>query len=243
MYRRASSSTDGKHITRDANTLFKPFKPPSLSTPQPAREQPQRKRRRISYKDQQGSGSDDDDPKGKKKKGKKDGTYVDPDMLTDIVNINKMYPVFKPKPFEQVSSSRFCIPGMKNAAGEVITHAVSGVSLGIRPQAQLIPRPLHDPMAEHAIVLYDPTTDARETDEERKERLLEEEKEARKKALEQERASSDVGILNPHKSLRELLGGGTVVGKKKAEKVPVVIDPRLTTILRPHQIEGVQVGI
>lgn len=91
-------------------------------------------------------------------------------------------------------------------------------------------------MEDHAIVLYDPTIDTRETDEERKEREKEElriqaEKEAREKCA---------GLYNPHKSLRDLLGGGK---EKKTHhgKVPVVIDPRLSKVLRPHQVEGVKV--
>jgi len=44
-----------------------------------------------------------------------------------------------------------------------------------------------------------------------------------------------------HKSLAEILGipkRGEVVEQKK---VAVVIDPKLTKVLRPHQIEGVKV--
>jgi DNA repair and recombination RAD54-like protein len=48
------------------------------------------------------------------------------------------------------------------------------------------------------------------------------------------------GLYNPHKSLRELLGEGGDK-KEKAPKVPVVIDPVLSKVLRPHQIEGVKV--
>jgi DNA repair and recombination RAD54-like protein len=48
-----------------------------------------------------------------------------------------------------------------------------------------------------------------------------------------------VGMFNPHKSLKDLLGEGK--DKKKVDKVPVVIDPRLTKVLRPHQVEGVKV--
>ena len=49
-------------------------------------------------------------------------------------------------------------------------------------------------------------------------------------------------MYNPHKSLKELLGGGKDK-KKKVAKVPVVIDPRLSKVLRPHQIEGVKVWL
>ena len=48
------------------------------------------------------------------------------------------------------------------------------------------------------------------------------------------------GMYNPHKSLRDLLGGGHDK-KKKIDKVAVVIDPRLSKVLRPHQVEGVKV--
>jgi len=46
-----------------------------------------------------------------------------------------------------------------------------------------------------------------------------------------------------HKSLAEILGipkRGQVVEQKK---VAVVIDPKLSKVLRPHQIEGVKVSI
>ena len=69
---------------------------------------------------------------------------------------------------------------MKNAEGEVVHKPMSGIALGIRPLANIIPRPLHDPMEDHAIVLYDPTIDDRDTDEERKER---EKEEARERAV------------------------------------------------------------
>jgi DNA repair and recombination protein RAD54 and RAD54-like protein len=112
----------------------------------------------------------------------------------------------------------------------------SNLSLGTRPLAKVIPRPLHDPMEDHAIVLYDPTIDDRETDEERKER---EKEEAKEKAA-QEAREKTAGMYNPHKSLRMLLGEDKEK-KAKAAKVAVVIDPRLSKILRPHQIEGVKV--
>jgi DNA repair and recombination RAD54-like protein len=48
-------------------------------------------------------------------------------------------------------------------------------------------------------------------------------------------------MYNPHKSLKDLLGEGRDK-KTKVNKVPVVIDPRLTKVLRPHQVEGVKVS-
>ena len=124
---------------------------------------------------------------------------------------------------------------MKDKKGEIIPTALSNVSLGIRPQPILIPRPLHDPFEDHAIVLYDPTIDDRETEEEKLER---EKQEAREKA-EKEAEEKCKGLFNPHKSLRKLLGED----KKpvKMQKVAVVLCPKLTKVLRPHQVEGVKV--
>lgn len=112
---------------------------------------------------------------------------------------------------------------------EPILHTLSHASLGARPHPTLAPRPLHDPMADHAIVLYDPTIDDRPNPEDVDAELLGE-----------ERKRKEAEAQGPHKSLKSILG--IVDVKKKADvKVPVVIDPRLAKILRPHQIEGVKV--
>ncbi len=133
-------------------------------------------------------------------------------------------------------STQFSIPEMKNTKGEVVANAMTGASLGIRPLAVLLPRPLYDPMEDHAIVLYDPTMDNRETEEEKVER---EKEEARLKAL-KEAEEKNIGLYNPHKPLRKLLGEDD---KKKqlTQKVAVVLCPKLTKVLRPHQVEGVKV--
>lgn len=84
-------------------------------------------------------------------------------------------------------------------------------------------------MADHAIVLYDPTID------DKPEPLTEEELNAEEERKREEEARG------PHKSLKAILG---IQDKKKKVdvKVPVVIDPKLSKVLRPHQIEGVKVG-
>jgi DNA repair and recombination RAD54-like protein len=93
-------------------------------------------------------------------------------------------------------------------------------------------------MGEHAIVLYDPTVDLVETPEERAER---EKEEADAKKEEEKKKLLGDGP-NPHKSLKLILGIDDAKGKDKAKtKVPVVIDPRLSKVLRPHQVEGVKV--
>ena len=49
--------------------------------------------------------------------------------------------------------------------------------------------------------------------------------------------------INRGKSIAEMLGIDTTNKKKKHPNVPVVIDPRLSKILRPHQVEGVKLPI
>jgi DNA repair and recombination protein RAD54 and RAD54-like protein len=240
MLQRAPTLPDGKTLDRlkESYRIAQPFKSPSVLRAQPARDLPERKRKRVSYKESGASDADDSDvenARSKKRKTGKDGAYIDPDGPAEVVR----YPVFKPKPFGDTfgPQRRFSIPEMRGRDGAVVSTPPSHVSLGIRPQAHVPPRPLHDPMEDHAIVLYDPTVDQRETDEERRERVREEEREAA------EERSVGAGLYNPHKSLRELLGGGKEGERKKKAggKVPVVIDPRLTKVLRPHKIEGVKV--
>ncbi|KIY72032.1 hypothetical protein CYLTODRAFT_434892 [Cylindrobasidium torrendii FP15055 ss-10] len=231
MYRAAGTTPDGKIVERNTESVrvAKPFKPPTF-TAVIDRSNLQRKRKRaVSYKGQQAEEDDDDDDVRKKKKKMMDeNIHNEAELLAAV----KKYPVFKAKPFGQLR--RFSLPTMRNSKGEEVQLHASNISLGIRPPTRLLPRPLHDPMDDHAIVLFDPTIDDRETDEERKERLKEEEKERLLKEAEEK----TTGMFNPHKNLRKILGEG---GKKdKVEKVAVVIDPQLTKVLRPHQIEGVK---
>ncbi|KAL4067932.1 DNA repair protein, SNF2 family [Scleroderma citrinum] len=234
MLRRTPTTADGKIVDRlqESSRIFKPFKPPTVIA-NTERIQPHRKRKRVSYKEHGDENNDDDDEcqgrRRKKKNGDKDGAYTEEELKAAI----KTYPVYKPKPFEMVR--RFSMPTMKNRDGEVVQLVQTGIALGIRPQAKIIPRPLHDPMEDHAIVLYDPTIDDRETDEERKER----EKEEAKERAEKEAREKTAGMHNPHKSLRALLGEGKDK-KERIPKIPVVIDPRLSKVLRPHQVEGVK---
>jgi DNA repair and recombination RAD54-like protein len=237
MLRRIPTTTDGKVVDRlqESTRVNKPFKPPTSSAVI-ERVQPKRKRKNVSYKGAQGDGADSDSDTGPKKKKRKenDGAWNEEELLAAV----KHYPVYKPKPFQQVfGSRRFSMPSMRSKSGEAIQLIPTNMSLGTRPPAKIIPRPLHDPMEDHAIVLYDPTIDDRETDEERLEREKGEEKERAAK----EAREKTVGMYNPHKSLKDLLGEGRDK-KTKVNKVPVVIDPRLTKVLRPHQVEGVKVS-
>ena len=235
MLRRIPTTADGKVVDRlqESTRVNKPFKPPTSNTVI-GRVQPRRKRKTVSYKGV-GGGEDEDSDSGpmKKKKKEKEGAWNEEELLAAI----KHYPVYKPKPFGQVfGGRRFSMPSMTNKNGEIVPLMPTNMSLGTRPPVKIIPRPLHDPMEDHAIVLYDPTIDDRETDEER----LEREREEVKERVEKEAREKTIGIFNPHKRLRDLLGEGKNK-KNKVEKVPVVIDPRLSKVLRPHQVEGVKV--
>ena len=85
-------------------------------------------------------------------------------------------------------------------------------------------------MADHAIVLYDPTIDDRPDPADV----------ADLAAIAAEKTRLEAEAKGPHKSLKSILG--IQDPKKRTEvKVPVVIDPTLAKILRPHQIEGVKV--
>jgi DNA repair and recombination protein RAD54 and RAD54-like protein len=238
MLRRIPITNDGMVVDRfqESNRVSKPFKAPTVAAKPVERSLPQRKRKRVSYKENNENDSDesDDGRRYKKKKPSKDVAYVEDG---EVVNINRSFPIFKPKPFGKIFGAKFAVPEIRNKSGEIVAVVLSNVSLGIRAQAAIPPRPLHDPMQDHAIVLYDPTIDERETDEERKERIKEEERErATKDAIEKNK-----GLFNPHKSLRALLGEGKQKDRMLS-KVPVVIDPRLSKVLRPHQVEGVKVS-
>ncbi|QRW14445.1 DNA repair and recombination protein RAD54 [Ceratobasidium sp. AG-Ba] len=232
---------EGVSLFSNPQVLVKPFKSPAPSTPV-ARPQPQRKRKRVVYTEAGGSDSDSDSGgknKKKKKRATDDTTYADADG-SPAVNINRLFPTFgPPKPI----TGRFALPSITDKSGNVVPVVMSYAALGIRPAVKIPPRPLHDPMADHAIVLFDPTIDTRETDEERKEREKEEAaaklRAEKEKAL-QEGAANGQSLFNPHKSLKELLGGGKETQSTVAPKVPVVIDPKLGKVLRPHQIEGVK---
>src|SRR5712691_3762887 len=232
MLRRAPTTIDGKLVDRhqESTRVYKPFKVP---TPVKQRAQPQRKRKRVSYKEAQGADdtdSDSDSKSAKKRRPSNDAENSPPGQTHP-------FPVYKPKPFNELfGPRRYTIPVMTNKNGEIVKTMQSNPSLGIRPQIQIIPRPLHDPMEDHAIVLYDPTLDTRETDEEKKAR----EKEELRAQAEKEAREKIAGQYNPHKSLRDLLGSGKEK-KTHYKKVPVVIDPRLSKVLRPHQVEGVKV--
>ncbi|ODO10107.1 hypothetical protein I350_02335 [Cryptococcus amylolentus CBS 6273] len=220
--------------------VSKPFKVPKSSAPTRESALPSRKRKAVNYKDQGGGDDDGDgDADGKaNKKSKFEGKfamgnkeYGSDGVLGNMAKwCNRKFPVFEPKEKTVAFTKTFSIPVMYNPkTSEPIVHTLSRASLGTRRHPTLVPRPLHDPMADLAIVLFDPTIDDKPAPEEIEAAKAEEEK--RKKEDE---------TRGPHRSLKMILGIVDEKKDKKAVKVPVVIDPRLAKVLRPHQIEGVK---
>ncbi len=140
-------------------------------------------------------------------------------------DINR-FPVFKVKDKDTTFRQRFAVPLINKSTGSYNPFRPAP-TLGMRTGAVFVAKPLHDPSGEFAIVLYDPTIDDKPVSNDKTENGDEEKK-----------PKLDVPIM--HKSLADILG----LKKQVAEhpRIPVVIDPRLTKVLRPHQVEGVKVG-
>lgn len=226
----------------------KPFKTPTFANKRNEDGESGRKRKRISYKGMDGDGgqdgsdagegsdSDDGGKSSSRKRSKNaktlEGVYKGIDANGVSLNIDRRkWNVFEVKP--DAIKKGFSVPAMRNKQGQVVEVRMSNAALGVRRQPEIPPRPLHDPMAEHALVLFDPTVDDREA---------EREKDEMQKKLAEEEQKIEEGVRGPHKSLADILGLNKVK-KKVVEKVPVVLDPRLAKILRPHQVEGVKVSI
>lgn len=192
--------------------LVKPFKCPGSANARKKTGEPSRKRRKVNYAEADGGGNEHDNSGGF---SLDDG---------EVVALKDRFPVFKVKDKETTFRARFAIPLINKQAIDLSRMAPS---LGMRQGLPFVNKPLHDPSGEFAIVLFDPTIDGKPEGS-----LVSEVTDA-----EPEEPKLDVPLM--HKSLAEILGI-----KKKVEgerpKVPVVIDPRLTKVLRPHQVEGVR---
>lgn len=118
--------------------------------------------------------------------------------------------------------------------------------LGTRRKAVLPPRALHDPTSEFAIVLYDPTVDVIPGYEGQNARMPSVEPVLLLSSSLDAEAAEDASAKNklnrrPQKSLAEILGiCKDADSARKYPNVPVVIDPKLAKILRPHQVAGVK---
>lgn len=132
----------------------------------------------------------------------------------------------------QVLSKRFVVP-LKQKDALLMQPPPP---LGMRRAIVLPPRPLHDPTLEFAIVLYDPTVDSN-PDAPTTAKLPTPEA-----TPETEDGEPAPKRRKQHKLLAEMLGI-VALPEEQASKypdVPVVIDPKLAKILRPHQVAGVK---
>lgn len=201
-----------------ADRLMKPFKCPGSATPSRASEKPTRKRRKVDYTGADGEAADADKP------------YSNEDRLALATRDVNRFPVFKPKDKELSLRQRFSVP-LLNKDPTAYSSSRPPPLLGLRQGAVFVAKPLHDPSGEFAIVLYDPTVDDKPANKE--------EDDASKEKTDQEsKEKLDEPIM--HKSLADILGLKKKVVEERP-RVPVVIDPRLCKVLRPHQVEGVKV--
>lgn len=151
-------------------------------------------------------------------------------------------------------TSRFFVPFKDDKDGaNRFKYARPPPPLGNRKKVYFPPKPLHDPMGEYAIVLYDPTVDvipkADDDEEEDTDKSSDKAESDTEYISDSEESDTDSKFkaLNtrkwrqPEKSLNEILGiNPDEDPTKKFPNVPVVIDPKLAKILRPHQISGVK---
>ncbi|KAL2840571.1 vacuolar protein 14 C-terminal Fig4p binding-domain-containing protein [Aspergillus pseudoustus] len=194
--------------------LSKPFKCPGSATPTRASEKPARKRRKVNYAGADGS-VDDNSVK----------PYTNEDRLALATRDVNRFPVFKARDKELAFKQAFKVP-LINKSNGTYDSSRPAPTLGMRQGATFVVKPLHDPSGEFAIVLYDPTVDDIEDEEAKKQ----------EGASEGKNPKLDEPLV--HKSLADILGLKKNVEERP--KVPVVIDPRLAKILRPHQVEGVK---
>lgn len=207
---------------QSVDKLIKPFRCPGSATISRTSEKPARKRRKVNY-----GGADVDKDDG-------DKPWTNEDRLALANRDANKFPVFEVKDKETTFRKRFAVPLINKNDGTYNPNRPPP-TLGLRQGAVFIAKPLHDPSGEFAIVLYDPTIDERPKTIEEAKKLAAAAAAAGTEPVEVPKI--DAPLVN--KSLSEILGI-----KKKVEgdipKVPVVIDPKLAKVLRPHQIEGVK---
>lgn len=140
----------------------------------------------------------------------------------------------------------FAVPFAKNdPKRELVATNLPPPPLGTRRKTVIPPRALHDPMSEFAIVLYDPTVDVFPLAGEKEPEISSSEPALIRLSSEEpellEEEEPPVKKRKAQKSLAEILGiCKTDDSATKYPDVPVVIDPRLAKILRPHQVAGVK---
>lgn len=200
--------------------LSKPFKCPNPAERTAASAKPLRKRRKVSYAGADEAGVDEEDYR-------RPWTKEERHALANK-DVNK-WGTFTVKDTDSTFKQRFSVP-LVDKNSRYHDRERTAPILGMRDGTSFVVKPLHDPCGEFAIVLYDPTVDERPSPSQQ---ITEQEKQQEKEKLE-----LDAPIV--HKSLTDILGIKKKVNEGRP-KVPVVIDPRLAKMLRPHQVEGVKV--
>ena len=200
-------------IPQSAERLHKPFKCPGSAAPTRISDKPARKRQKVDYAGADGENGDDK-------------PYSNDDRLALATRDINRFPVFKPKDKDTAFKARFSVPLLNKDTTSYNANRPAPL-LGMRQGVVFVARPLHDPSGEFAIVLYDPTVDDKPAPKE----------EVALKMSQEEKTGMDTPVV--HKSLAEILGLKKKVDEKRP-RVPVVIDPRLAKVLRPHQVEGVR---
>jgi DNA repair and recombination RAD54-like protein len=199
---------------KSIDRLIRPFKCPGSAAPSRGSDRPPaRKRRKVSYADADGSVEDGDKP------------YTNDDRLALATREVNKFPVYKVKDKEGLFRQRFAVPLIKKDENAYNAFRPPPL-LGLRQGKAFVAKPLHDPSGEFAIVLYDPTIDDKST-------------QAIEKKTEEQQETVKLDVPLVHKSLADILGLKKKVVDERP-KVPVVIDPRLAKVLRPHQVEGVK---
>lgn len=199
------------------DTLSQPFRVPFATPPSSNREQ-RKSRRQVNYKENfsiEGDVSDD--------------VYSTRTPLSSK-DVNRTIRVMDP---ETALTQNFTTP-LKDRQEELSTRPRP--SLGLCKRIDFAPRPLHDPQGELAIVLYDPTID------DEPEPVIEEVIETDNKTSEEKVMTT---VLQYKRFQPSTVSLADILGirkekEKKHPKVPVVLDPKLSAVLRPHQVEGVQ---
>jgi len=224
---------------QSTSRLIQPFKCPGANTPTRTSDKPARKRRKVDY-----TGGDGDSEET-------DKAYSNDDRLALATRDVNRFPVFKPRDKATAFRARFAVPLKEKCSGGYNVGRPPPL-LGLRQGAVFVAKPLHDPSGEFAIVLYDPTVDGRAAEKAAEEALQEDaaklasqpspsqvrrEEEKRKVGDDMNKKLCVPSLM--HKSLAEILGIKKKVSGEHP-KVPVVIDPRLAKVLRPHQVEGVK---
>jgi DNA repair and recombination RAD54-like protein len=180
-------------------------------------DKPARKRRKVNY-----AGADTENEDGEK-------PWSNDDRMALGNREANLFPIYRPKDRDVAFKQRFFVP-LQNKDRPGFDPTRPAPALGMRKGVLFVAKPLHDPSGEFAIVLYDPTVDDKPVLSSQAGQI---------DAVSSQLTEVKIDAPLVHKSLAEILGLKKQVVDENP-RVPVVIDPRLTKVLRPHQVEGVK---